>query len=316
VRTSLTAKQMNDRESKWLFNHISEAVPVGFGAHAETAFGRISDPDLRRLVELHLSAWKTLRAPKEMLEEGRIFKQVGTLGGGNHFIEVCLDESDRVWIMLHSGSRNIGLKLAEHHMEIAMRLDHNADLPDRGLAAFLSGTPEMEAYRNDLQWAQGYALANRLVMLDLIKQVFVKRWPAVTFEEEISCHHNYVEEETHFGEDLMVTRKGAIAAYAGQKGIIPGSMGTRSYIVEGLGNQEALCSASHGAGRRMSRGKAKAKYTRKDLEDMTRGVVCRKDNGVLDEIPAAYKKIEKVMSYQTDLVKVLHELHQLVCVKG
>lgn len=316
VKTSLTAKQIDARDAKLLFNCISDTVPVGFGMHDDAPFNKLLDPNLRENVRLHLDLWKNLRIPQELLEEDRIFKQLGTLGTGNHFIEVCLDESDNVWIMLHSGSRNIGVRLAEHHMAIAMRLDHNADLPDRGLAAFLSETPEMESYRSDLTWAQTYAMANRLVMMDLIKQVFIDWRPSVTFEETISCHHNYVEEESHFGEDLIVTRKGAISARPGQKGIIPGSMGTRSYIVEGLGNEESLHSASHGAGRKMSRSKAKKKYTRRDLEDMTRGVVCRKDNGVLDEIPAAYKKIEKVMSYQTDLVKVLHELKQIVCVKG
>lgn len=316
VRTSLTAKQIDAKDAKHLFNCISDTVPVGFGMHDEPALDRLLDPDLKENARQHLESWKNLRAPQELLEEDRIVKQLGSLGSGNHFIEICIDEEDRVWIMLHSGSRNIGVRLAEHHMAIAMRLDHNADLPDRGLAAFLSETPEMDAYRHDLMWAQTYAKANRLVMMDLIKQVLIDWRSSITFEETISCHHNYVEEESHFGENLIVTRKGAISARVGQKGIIPGSMGTRSYIVEGLGNEESLCSASHGAGRKMSRSKAKAKYTRRDLEDMTRGVVCRKDNGVLDEIPAAYKKIEKVMSYQTDLVRVLHDLKQIVCVKG
>jgi tRNA-splicing ligase RtcB len=248
----------------------------------------------------------------------RAEKQMGTLGSGNHMIELCLDQSGSVWLMLHSGSRNIGKELAEHHIGIAQKLPHNQGLVDRDLAVFVSDTPQMAAYRNDLYWAQEYAKYNRAIMMALLKDVvrkeFKKAKPA--FEQEISCHHNYVAEERYEGMDLLVTRKGAIRAGSGDYGIIPGSMGTSSYIVKGLGNEKAFNSASHGAGRRMSRNAAKRHFTVRDLEDQTRGVECRKDSGVLDEIPGAYKNIDQVMAQQRDLVEVVAKLKQFVCVKG
>jgi len=201
---------------------------------------------------------------------------------------------------------------------VARSLGHNQDLVDRDLAVFIADTPEMQAYRADLFWAQAYAKHNRAIMMALfqnvVQNVFAKAKPG--FKQVISCHHNYVSEETYDGEALLVTRKGAIRAGSGDFGIIPGSMGTRSYIVKGLGNTAAFNSASHGAGRRMSRGQAKKSFTVQDLERQTAGVECRKDAGVLDEIPSAYKSIEKVMAAQTDLVEVVAELRQLVCVKG
>lgn len=218
--------------------------------------------------------------------------------------------------MLHSGSRNIGKELAEIHIGIAKSLIHNADLPDKDLAVFLSGTPEMAAYRHDLVWAQNYAMLNRVVMFELLKKVVLEQFPAVTFDKPILCHHNYVSEETHFGENVLVTRKGAISARAGELGIIPGSMGTKSYIVRGLGNKDSYHSASHGAGRRMSRGKAKRSFTLEDFAKQTEGVCCRKDAGVLDEIPGAYKDIDKVMGSQNDLVEVVATLKQVMCIKG
>jgi tRNA-splicing ligase RtcB len=248
--------------------------------------------------------------------ERKAGQQLGTLGGGNHFIELCLDTDDAVWLMLHSGSRNIGKTLAEVHMARARKLEHNQALKDRDLSVFLAGTPEMAAYRRDLFWAQEYARLNRAVMLRLYKEVLEERFPSVTFGEEVHCHHNYVAEEVHFGEELVVTRKGAIRAAVGQLGIIPGSMGTKSYIVRGRGNAEAFESASHGAGRRMSRGKAKQNFTLEDLRAQTEGVECRKDHGVLDEIPRAYKDIDKVMAQQEDLVEIVAELKQVLCVKG
>jgi tRNA-splicing ligase RtcB len=218
--------------------------------------------------------------------------------------------------MLHSGSRNIGKELAEFHMEKARALFHNQALPDRDLAVFLADTPPFEAYRRDLFWAQEYAALNRAVMLERLKAVMKKFWPRVTFDEPVSCHHNYVAEEHHFGEDLLVTRKGAIRAGKGELGIIPGSMGTKSFIVRGKGNPLSFESASHGAGRRMSRGQAKKSFTLADLERQTKGVECRKDQGVLDEAPKAYKNIDRVMEQQDDLVEIVHELKQVVCVKG
>lgn len=322
VRTSLRADQLDAIDVQALFEAISKVVPVGFAGHACRPDSRLP-PMLRTEVREHLGKLCDLRM-QEAIREQRPHQQMGTLGGGNHFIELCVDESGEVWIMLHSGSRNIGKELAERHIEVARALTHNELLEDRDLAVFLSGTPEMEAYRHDLYWAQRYAELNRRVMLELIKME-VREWGAgglagpslaVSFDPPVTCHHNYVAEETHFGEELFVTRKGAISAREGQLGIIPGSMGTRSYIVEGLGNPDALCSASHGAGRRMSRGAAKRQYTVEDLKVQTEGVVCRKDTGVLDEIPGAYKPIEQVMAHQADLVRVRHTLKQILCVKG
>lgn len=218
--------------------------------------------------------------------------------------------------MLHSGSRYIGKTLADIHIGRAKKLVHNNNLPDPDLAVFLSGTPEMEAYRRDLHWAQDYAKMNRLVMLEIVKEEFKDMFPFIKFDEPIQCHHNYVSEEQHFGEEVFVTRKGAISARMGEMGIIPGSMGAKSFIVRGLGNPEALNSASHGAGRKMSRGKAKKLFTQDDLLKQTEGVECRKDSGVLDEIPGAYKDIDQVIDRQKDLVEVVAQLKQVLCVKG
>ena len=218
--------------------------------------------------------------------------------------------------MLHSGSRNIGKELAEVHISVAKALPHNADLPDRDLSVFLMGTPEMTAYRNDLMWAQEYARLNRATMLRLYMDVVRRHVPHVTFGDPVSCHHNYVAEEHHYGADVLVTRKGAIRAGAGELGIIPGSMGTSSFIVRGLGNPESFESASHGAGRRMSRNEAKRRFTVDDLVAQTAGIESRKDAGVLDELPAAYKDIEQVMANQADLVEVVARLRQVMVVKG
>jgi len=253
---------------------------------------------------------------------GRAQSQMGTLGGGNHFIELCLDTKGSVWLMLHSGSRNIGKTLAEIHISVAKKLTHNHDprILDPDLAVFLMGTREMEDYRRDLYWAQRYAAENRRVMLevyqDIIRDFFQAKGRTVRFEKPISCHHNYVSEECHFGEDVVVTRKGAISAKKGEMGNIPGSMGTKSFIVRGLGNEDSFHSASHGAGRKMSRAAAKKLYKVEDVIAQTSGVECRKDAAVIDEIPAAYKDIDVVMENQTDLVEVEAQLKQVLCVKG
>jgi len=218
--------------------------------------------------------------------------------------------------MLHSGSRHIGKLLADHHIEIAQRLGHNQAIADRDLAVFLAGTKAFEAYRRDLFWAQEYARFNRRVMLHLLSEVVRRFWPRVELRAPVSCHHNYVAEETHFGEALLVTRKGAIRAGRGELGIIPGSMGTKSFIVRGLGNPASFESASHGAGRRMSRGEARRRFTVADVREQTAGVECRKDPGVIDELPKAYKNIDHVMAQQQDLVEIVAELKQVVCVKG
>lgn len=256
----------------------------------------------------------------DMLKRAK--SQLGSLGGGNHFIEVCLDTQSRVWVMLHSGSRNIGKVVAERHIDKAKGIMKQMfiSLPDPDLAYFAQGTQEFANYLADLEWCQEYAAQNRREMLDrVIKDLSytVHGEPdAVEVDIKVNCHHNYVARESHYGENVLVTRKGAVRAREGDLGIIPGSMGTRSYIVKGLGNAESFCSCSHGAGRRMSRSEAKRTFTVQDFAAQTAGVECRKDDGVLDEIPGAYKSIDVVMANQTDLVEVLHELKQVMCVKG
>src|SRR5262249_25007576 len=312
VRTSLQASNLPE-SLRGIRSDLEEAIPVGFAAHDELV--RPQEPRLRSEVKEHLDGFDDLDPAVKDLR-GRAAKQLGTLGGGNHFIELCVDAEQRVWLMLHSGSRNIGKTLAEVHMARAKKLKHNRALADPDLAVFLAGTEEMAAYRRDLERATASAMTTRRLMSDLYMQVMRRRFPQVESDEPVLCHHNYVAEETHHGESLLVTRKGAISARAGQLGVIPGSMGTRSYVVRGLGNPESLTSASHGAGRKMSRGEAKRQFSVKDLAEQTAGVECRKDGGVLDEIPGAYKPIEQVMEHQKDLVEVVAELKQVLCVKG
>jgi tRNA-splicing ligase RtcB len=314
VRTSLTAEDLPDDLGR-LRRAIEDAIPVGFHTHDDAVDPRrVQGVDTKGL-DAFWNGFDDLHVGVDQLRT-RAGKQLGTLGGGNHFIEVCLDTSKQVWLMLHSGSRNIGKELAERHIKVARELPHNADLPDRDLAVFLAGTPEMDAYRRDLYWAQEYARRNRSLMLGLLSGVVRAQLPGVSFDEPISCHHNYVSQEQYGGVDLLVTRKGAIRAGVGDLGIIPGSMGTGSYIVRGLGNPEAFNSASHGAGRRMSRNKAKKTFSTEDLAAQTAGVECRKDAGVLDEIPGAYKDVDAVLAQQRDLVEVVAHLKQVVCVKG
>ncbi|MFC4565947.1 RtcB family protein [Nocardiopsis mangrovi] len=314
VRTSLTAEDLPDDLGPVRAN-LEKAVPVGWHAHKTPV-------DPRRIHGLRTADWDRfwdgfdgLARPVHHRRQ-RAANQIGTLGGGNHFLEVCLDDDGAVWIVLHSGSRNIGKELAEHHIEQARRLPHNKDLPDPDLAVFVTGTPEMDAYRRDLFWAQDYARRNRDIMMGLACDALRTTFPRLLVREFISCHHNYVAEETYDGVDVLVTRKGAIRAGAGDLGIIPGSMATGTYIVRGLGNPASFNSASHGAGRRMSRNKAKKTFTEADLVEQTRGVECRKDAGVLDEIPGAYKDLSEVIEAQTDLVQVVAHLRQVVCVKG
>jgi tRNA-splicing ligase RtcB len=314
IRTSLRAADLPESLGR-LRSDIEAAIPVGFNWHDEPPLGRSFPHEIVRDGAKLFAEFGELH-PAVQDDLGKARRQIGTLGGGNHFIELCLGEDDRVWLMLHSGSRNIGKTLAEVHIAIARKLAHNRALPDRDLAAFLAGTPEMAAYRNDLLWAQRYAMLNRRVMFALYLDVVRRHFPEVAFEAPILCHHNYVSEETHFGQQVIVTRKGAISARAGEMGIIPGSMGTASYIVRGLGNPDSFSSASHGAGRRMSRGQAKRTFTTRDLRAQTEGIECRKDAGVLDEIPGAYKDIDQVMANQSDLVEVVARLRQVVVVKG
>ena len=324
VRTDLTAADLPD-DLRALRSAIEAAVPVGFTAHKNPVQvnklapgpSGVATPTLRTGWDRFWSAFDDLDeavAPRE----SKAHKQMGSLGGGNHFIEVCLDQDDQVWILMHYGSRNIGKEIAERHMAVARKLPHNQNLVDRDLAVFLANTSEMAAYRHDLTWAQEYAARNRAVMLALVCEAVGKQFPTreVAFDTPISCHHNYVAEEKIDGVPMLVTRKGAVRAGAGDMALIPGSMGTRSYVVRGKGNPESFQSASHGAGRRMSRNAAKRQFSVADLVAQTEGVESRKDAGVLDEIPAAYKNIDEVIEAQHDLVDVVATLRQVLCVKG
>lgn len=313
VRTNLTASDLPEslREIRLA---VEKAIPTGFASHREPAYPHASAETRCAAEELFTEFNSLVPDVASFLDRAKC--QLGTLGGGNHFIELCLDTEEQVWIMLHSGSRHIGLQIANTHIKRARQLPHNADLPDKDLSVFLSGTPEMDAYRRDLYWAQRYAALNRAVMLERYMEVLTGFFPHAEFDEPILCHHNYVAEETHFGESLFITRKGAIRAGTGELGIIPGSMGARSFIVRGKGNPESFMSASHGAGRRMSRSQARKKFTVEHLAEQTRGIECRKDKGVVDEIPEAYKDIMQVMADQNDLVEIVAELHQVMCVKG
>ncbi len=311
-KTSLNAADLPDSLQRLRFA-LERAVPVGRAHHAHAVWDE--EPELRARGSALLARFTELE-PEMSRHAFRVGAQIGTLGGGNHFIELCLDTEQRVWILLHSGSRLIGATLAEWHMERAQRLAHNQALIDRNLAVFLAGSPAFEAYRRDLYWAQEYAAFNREVMLARVQRVLKKVWPRIRFETPVMCHHNYVAEEVHFGEELLITRKGAIRAGVGELGIIPGSMGAKSYIVRGRGNPQSFESASHGAGRRMSRSQAKRAFRTADLVRQTEGVECRKDAGVIDEAPKAYKNIERVMAQQSDLVEIVAELKQILCIKG
>jgi len=291
-----------------LRNDIEEVVPVGFKDHDKPVI-------IGNKFKTFWGEFDTLIKGAGAFEN-KARAQVGTLGGGNHFIEVCLDEDEKVWIMLHSGSRRIGKEVAERHIAIAKKLKHNIALPDKELSVFLAGTKEMKEYQNDLYWCQEYAKYNRETMMMLVREVFLKKFENVTFGQSISCHHNYVARETYEDQEFLVTRKGAIRAGVGELGIIPGSMGSKSFIVSGLGSNLAFNSASHGAGRKMSRGEAKTFFNENDIRIQTEGVECRKDSGILDELPAAYKDIDQVMQAQVDLVEVKHTLKQVLCVKG
>lgn len=247
-------------------------------------------------------------------------RHMGTLGGGNHFVEICLDEADCVWIMLHSGSRGVGNAIGTHFIELAKKDAelHQRNLPDQDLAYFEEGAQYFGDYVRGVGWAQKFARLNREVMMQAtigaLRKVISK--PFETHLEAVNCHHNYVQKETHFGQDVYVTRKGAVSAKAGELGIIPGSMGAKSFIVRGKGNPDSFTSCSHGAGRTMSRTKAKKLFTVEDQVRATEGVECRKDADVIDEIPMAYKDIDAVMAAQSDLVEVVYTLKQIVCVKG
>jgi tRNA-splicing ligase RtcB len=317
ARTSLTAGNLDERLLGRVFDQISRDVPVGREQHREArALWEAAQPlerSLTRILRGHPQLAK--RFPRT---QNWVF-QLGTLGGGNHFIEVCLDEAGSVWLMLHSGSRGIGNAIGSYFIELARRdmarLD--AHLPDRDLAYFEEGTSHFADYVTAVEWAQSYAVLNRQAMMDLVFASLRRHLSAFTVTgTAINCHHNYVARERHYGDEVWVTRKGAIRARKGDFGIIPGSMGAKSFIVRGKGAADSFDSCAHGAGRRMSRTAAKKAFTRADLAQQTTGVVCRKDVQVIDEIPAAYKDIDEVMANQSDLVEVMHTLKQVLCVKG
>jgi tRNA-splicing ligase RtcB (3'-phosphate/5'-hydroxy nucleic acid ligase) len=311
IQTPFKEQQLDGKLKKIRLD-LEAQIPVGFEENKQLSKDVTNWQGWQDFNELH-------RGVRGL--ETRAERQLGSLGGGNHFIEVCVDTDSKVWLMLHSGSRNVGNKLAQCHMDTAKDLAKLAQttLPDPDLAYFVAGTPEFAAYWRDLQWAQDYAKANRDVMMSRTLRVIEKHLgggkkikPSIA----IDCHHNYAEREVHFGEEVYVTRKGAVRARTEDYGIIPGSMGAKSYIVKGKGNAQSFCSCSHGAGRIMSRSKAKNTYTLDDLLVQTAGVECRKDAELIDEIPAAYKPIDLVMANQADLVEVIATLKQVVCIKG
>jgi tRNA-splicing ligase RtcB len=314
IMTSLSAEQLPDSLGA-LRSAIEAAVPVGRAAHQELPRAAESRwySSLKTRYE-GIEAKHPAFAPKKSAAF-----QIGTLGGGNHFIELCLDEADRVWVMLHSGSRGIGNKIGTYFIgkarEEMSRL--TIHLPDRDLAYLTEGSVLFEDYVEAVGWAQDYAMANRQAMLEAILAVIRTFFPDMMATAiAVNCHHNYVEREEHFGEPVWLTRKGAVSARIGALGIIPGSMGARSFIVRGKGNPQSFHSCSHGAGRKMSRTAANGFFSVADHIAATAGVECRKDAGVIDETPGAYKDIEQVMAAQADLVEIVHTLKQVLCVKG
>jgi tRNA-splicing ligase RtcB len=319
-KTTLTAEDLPDNLAP-LRAAIERAVPHGRspGARDPGAWSKTPGAVDTAWAQLEPEFTELCRDYRK-LEKTNHHKHLGTLGSGNHFVEVCLDEQGSVWFMLHSGSRGVGNAIGTMFIELAKQdaMRNNVHLPDRDLAYFEEGSRYFGDYVRAVGWAQKFAKLNREVMMrrviEAAKTVIRKNFQSHL--EAVNCHHNYVQKETHFGEEVFVTRKGAVSAKAGELGIIPGSMGARSYIVRGKGNPESFSSCSHGAGRTMSRGEAKRRFTLADHRAATEGVECRKDKDVLDETPAAYKDIDAVMAAQQDLVEVVHQLKQVVCVKG
>lgn len=323
VKTTLKASDLPD-QLRPLRNAIEKVVPVGRTDNG----GRNDRGAWKNLPREVTDVWSQLLPRYYKIVEkyprvgqGNDVNHLGTLGTGNHFIEVCLDEEQEVWFMLHSGSRGVGNRIGTYFIELAQKdmRTHLANLPDRNLAYFNEGTEHFAGYVEAVGWAQDYAMMNRKLMMSaMIRaiQAIPHLPPFQTHEKIVNCHHNYVSKEFHYGNEVYVTRKGAVRAQTGDLGIIPGSMGARSYIVRGKGNPESFHSCSHGAGRAVSRTEAKKRFTLADHQLATAGIECRKDEGVLDETPAAYKNIDQVMSAQSDLVEVVHTLRQVICVKG
>jgi len=320
--TNLTAADLPDSLLA-LRHQIERDVPVGFNEHAK-GIPSVSGPYadiLRKNLTKTMLAWDTLTMKQKLgrADEKKIGRQIGTLGGGNHFIEICLDTNSNVWIMLHSGSRGIGNQIGSLAVTVAKEqaAKRGWGLPDADLAWLDEGTPEFDSYIEAMHWAQDYARFNRDTMMNLVLAAVKHRIPKMqVVGEVINCHHNFTSLEEHFGTEMWITRKGAVSAKEGQMGIIPGSMGAKSFIVRGKGNHDSYCSCSHGAGRKMSRNQAKKLFTSLDLEAQTLGVECRKDADVVDEIPGAYKDIDQVMAAQADLVDIVTTLKQVLCIKG
>jgi len=317
TRLSLSSSELDEKALGKVFNQISRDVPVGFAQHKDRD---VRDHAAKRFKKnLSVILQKHPGIEKRKGKSTSWAHQLGTLGGGNHFIEVCVDEAARVWVMLHSGSRGIGNAIGTYFIELARKDAERSQLrlPDRDLAYFPEGARHFDDYVEAVAWAQDYARANREEMMDLVLEAMRRHLPPFELTSAaVNCHHNYVERERHYGEDVWLTRKGAIRARVGDLGIIPGSMGARSYIVRGKGSQESFHSCAHGAGRRMSRNAAQKAFSLEDFALQTHGVICRRDKGVLDEIPGAYKNIDEVMANQADLVEVVHTLKQVLCVKG
>jgi tRNA-splicing ligase RtcB len=323
VQTTLNARDLPEN-LKGIRTAIEKAVP-----HGRTSGGGRGDRGAwHNIPERTTEVWQDLKPAYDAilrkhpsLNHGNDVNHLGTLGTGNHFIEVCLDEAENVWLMLHSGSRGVGNRIGTYFIELAKRDMKNAlgNLPDKDLAYFPEHTKHFEDYFEAVSWAQDFARWNRHLMMESVVSAIRNSGDVPPFEAEtqaINCHHNYVARERHFGENVLVTRKGAVRAAAGDMGIIPGSMGSRSYIVQGKGNPQSFNSCSHGAGRAMSRGEARRRFTLEDHCRATEGVECRKDRDVIDETPAAYKPIDAVMAAQSDLVEIKHTLRQVICVKG
>ncbi|MFW1906793.1 RtcB family protein [Acinetobacter ursingii] len=317
IRLNLKSSQLPDNLSS-LRHAIERKVPVGFDLHKQVKAKASTltplDKRLQPIISKHPGLVRMLRKFDMTWQ-----KQLGTLGGGNHFIELCLDENQDVWIMLHSGSRGLGNVIGTYFIELAKKeAQHRfGHVPDKDLSYFAEGSTSFDDYVEAVEWAQAYAYENRREMMRLILEAIRPLLPSFQLTKEaINCHHNYVSQEQHDGENLLITRKGAIRAGKDELGIIPGSMGARSYIVRGKGHPDSFCSCSHGAGCKMSRNKAKHLFNQQDLIQQTQGIECRKDAGVIDEIPSAYKDIDQVMAQQSDLIEVVHTLKQVLCIKG
>lgn len=320
AKTTLTASDLPDNLRGWR-TAIEKAVPHGLTFKGRDQGSWHDTPaNVDQAWSELLPGFERICAKHPRLRNTNNHKHLGTLGTGNHFIEVCLDESRHVWFMLHSGSRGVGNRIGAHFIELAKKDMERfyIRLPDRDLAYFPEGAEHFDDYVEAVGWAQRFAERNRALMMQNVVAAVraVSPKPFAADVEAVDCHHNYVRREHHFGHNVLVTRKGAVAAWPGQMGIIPGSMGARSYIVRGRGETEAFCSCSHGAGRSMSRTSARKRFTVADQRAATEGVECRKDAAVIDEIPLAYKDIDAVMSAQADLAEIVHTLKQVVCVKG